>query len=130
MSIEAPDSVRRVIRERSDLFEQHFGAGNAEGLVADYYVDEPIMSAPDTPVLRGRGAIVPLFAAIMKDFAACRLQQHFVRAAGDLAYEVSSAYLVPRAGGDEVECRYMIAWRRSADTWRVETDFFAYGKLL
>jgi ketosteroid isomerase-like protein len=122
--------IKRVIRERSDLFEKHFGASDASGLVDDYYVQEPIMSAPDTAVLRGRQAIVVLFEAICKNFSGCRLVQHFVRGEGGFAYEVSSAHLVPRAGGEEVECRYLIVWRRELDTWRVETDFFAYGKLL
>ncbi len=130
MSDQSVDQVRRVIRERSDLFEKNFRAADAKKLVEDYYVQEPIMSAPDAPVLRGREAIAGLFDTIFTNFVDCRLVQHFVRSSDGLAYEVSSAHLVPRGGGDEVECRYMIAWRRDVDTWRVEADFFAYGKLL
>lgn len=128
---QATDEIRQAIRVRSDLFEKHFAASNAAGLVADYYVDEPIMSAADTPLLRGRAAIVALFAEVMKAFVRCRLVQVEVRAGGELAYEVSRAILEPREPGAEpTECRYMIAWRRTADGWRVETDFFAWGKLL
>lgn len=123
-----PD-IEATIRARSDLFEKHFADSNAAGLVADYYVDEPLMSVPDAPILRGREAITALFEGFMKDFSHCRLEQKFVRAGGDLAYEVSSAFLQPRGGGDQIECRYIITWRKCPDTWRVETDFFAYGQI-
>lgn len=128
---QATDEVRQAIRVRSDLFEKHFAASNAAALVADYYVDEPIMSAPDAPLLRGRAAIAGLFGEVMKAFVRCRLVQVEVRAGGDLAYEVSRAILEPREPGVEpTECRYAIVWRRTPDGWRVEMDFFAWGKLL
>ena len=89
------------------------------------------MSAPDEPMLRGREAIEGLFGEVMKAFDKCRLVQVEVRAGGDLAYEVSRAILEPReAAAAPTECRYMIAWRRTPDGWRVETDFFAWGKLI
>ncbi|MFC4314235.1 YybH family protein [Steroidobacter flavus] len=128
---QAPDDVRQAIRVRSDLFEKHFAASNAAALVADYYVAEPMMSAPDSSLLRGRAAIAALFTEVMKGFVRCRLVQVEVRAGGDLAYEVSRALLEPREPGVEpTECRYMIAWRRTPDGWRVEMDFFSWGKLL
>jgi ketosteroid isomerase-like protein len=122
--------VKREIRARSDRFEQFFAAGDAAGLVADYYVDDPIMSAPDMELLRGRAAIETLFAAIMKDVATCRLEQVEVRVDRDLAYEVSRAYLgMKDPSAPQAACRYVINWRRTADGWRVESDFFAYGVL-
>lgn len=124
------ETVKRIVRERSDLFEQHFSVGNARGLVDDYYVDEPVMSAPDMSMLEGKDAITALFEELMKTMKACQLEQVKVECSGDLAYEVSSAFLQSKEGGDEIECRYMIAWRKCGDTWRVETDFFAYGALL
>lgn len=124
-------AIKAAIRARSDNFERFFAAGDAAGLVNDYYVDDPIMSASDLALLRGRDAIRGLFTDIMKGFSACRLKQVEVRADRDMAYEVSSAYLVPKDPSQaEIECRYVIVWRRGADGWRVETDFFAYGALL
>lgn len=122
--------VEKIIRDRSDIFESHFAASDAAGLVRDYYVESPAMSAPDAPLLRSRAEIEELFTAIMAQFSGCRLKQELVVCSGDLAYEVSSAFLTPRDGTDTVECRYMIAWRRCDDTWRVEMDFFAFGSLL
>ena len=124
------EHIARVVRARSDLFEQHFAAGDAAGLVADYYVASPRMSAPDALLFRDRETLVGVFGGFVKDFAACRLVQHIVRSSGNLAYEVGSAFLEPKGGGAAIECRYMIAWRECEDTWRVEMDFFAFGKLL
>jgi ketosteroid isomerase-like protein len=125
--------LERIIRNRSDVFEKHFAAGNAEALVADYYVSDAqglLVSAPDAPALRDRASTAALFAALFKDFSRARQVAHVVRGDGDLAYEVSNSYLTPRAGGADVEFRYVAVWRKCADTWRVETDFFATGPIV
>jgi hypothetical protein len=127
------EEVTRVIRERSDVFEKHFASGNAEALVRDYYVADtlsPLVSAPDAPALTSRAAITELFAALVKDFSRARQVPRFIRADRDLAYEVSNSYLTPKAGGSELEFRYVATWRRCEDTWRVESDFFALGALV
>lgn len=133
MSNEAPDEVKRIIRERSDVFEKHFAAGDAAALVTDYYVPDaldPVVSAPDAPAVRGRAAITGLFELFLKDFSKARQVPHFIRADQNLAYEVSNSYLTPKAGGDEVQFRYVATWRRCEDTWRVEADFFALGPIV
>lgn len=133
MANTAPEAIHQIIRERSDLFEKHFAAGDAAALVADYYVPDaldPVVSAPDAPAVRGRADITRLFELFVKDFARARQVPHFIRADGDLAYEVSNSYLTPKAGGAEVEFRYVAAWRRCEDTWRVEADFFATGPIV
>lgn len=125
--------IERIVRERSDVFERHFAAGNAEALVADYYVADGqglVVSAPESPALRDRAGAIALFSALFKDFSRARQVAHVVRAGGDLAYEVSNSYLTPRAGGADVEFRYVAVWRRCADTWRVEADFFATGPIV
>lgn len=127
------DSIKRIIRERSDVFERRFADGDAAALVADYYVSDEqglLVSAPDAPALRDRAATTALFAALFKDFWRARQVPHLIRGDGDLAYEVSNSYLTPRAGGADVEFRYVAVWRRCEDTWRVETDFFATGPIV
>jgi ketosteroid isomerase-like protein len=121
------EEIRAAIRAGSDVFERNFDRGDAGGLVRDYYVEQPLMSAPDATLLRGREAITGLFEAVMKSFRTCRLEQVEVRADGTLAYELGRAILSPREGGANAECRYMIAWRQGSAGWRVESDFFAWG---
>lgn len=128
---ETPEDVKRIIRERSDLFEKHFRDGNAKGLVADYYTDQPVMSAPDMAPIKGHAGITALFEALVGDFAACTLEQVEVSYFDDTALEISRAVLVSKdADTPDTQCRYMIVWRRMPDTWRVEADFFAYGTIL
>lgn len=127
MATQTMSEVRAAIRERSDVFENHFARGDAAALVRDYYVEQPIMSAPDAELLHGRESITALFSGVMQGFVACKLEQIDVKLGGDLAYEVSRATLTPRETGADVKCRYMIAWRHTSVGWRVETDFFAWG---
>lgn len=127
------NELERIVRARSDVFEKHFAAGDAEALVADYYVNDVqglLVSAPDAPALRDRASTTALFAALFKDLSRARQVAHVVRGSGELAYEVSNSYLTPRAGGADVEFRYVAVWRKCADTWRVETDFFATGPIV
>jgi len=121
------EEIRAAIRPGSDVFERNFERSDAAGLVRDYYVEQPLMSAPDATLLRGKDAITSLFEAVMKSFRACRLEQVEVRADSTLAYELGRAILTPREGGTNAECRYMIAWRQTSTGWRVESDFFAWG---
>ena len=133
MSNTAPDAIKQVIKARSDLFEANFAAGDAAALVRDYYVPdamEPVVSAGDGPALVGHAPITALFEAFMGAFEKARQVPRFIRADGDLAYEVSNSYLTPKGGGEEVEYRYVATWRRCDDTWRVDSDFFAPGPLV
>mgnify|MGYP006304588563 CR=1 FL=1 len=126
------DEVRAEIRRKSDEFEEHFRNGRARELVRDYYVkDQPTMSAPDSPLLTDHDSIAQLFTGLMETMADCRLYQHDVRVSGDKAYELGGAFIKPREEEEgEAECRYLIVWRNTEDGWRVETDFFAFGKLV
>lgn len=133
MANTAPDEIKRVIKERSDLFERNFAAGDAAALVRDYYVVDdlaPVVSAGDGPALVGHAPITALFEGFVQAFEKARQVPRFIRADGDLAYEISNSYLTPKGGGDEVEYRYVATWRRCEDTWRVDSDFFAPGPLV
>lgn len=123
------DDVRRAIRERSDLFEAFFAAGDAAGLVESYYVAEPMFSAPDAPLLRGREAIRAVFESLMETIAAARLEQIEVGVSGELAYEVGRCALSLKDGSEGPPCRYVIVWRKTSAGWRAEVDCFAYGPI-
>ncbi len=133
MTNEADGTIRQIIKQRSDLFEKNFADGNATRLVEDYYVSDelnPVVSAGDMPALIGRKPIAELFENLVTAFDCARQVPRFIRAEGDLAYEISNSYLTPKGGGDEIEYRYIAVWRKCDDTWRVESDFFALGTLV
>ena len=124
------DDVRRIIRERTDLFQANFAAKDADQLVADYYVEEPVMTGPDTGFLRGKPALTAVFAEVFKAFDALEIVQDWISVSNDLdmAYEVSRV-IATLPGGDKTEMRQLIVWRKAPDTWRVECDLFATGTL-
>ncbi|MFO7552453.1 MAG: hypothetical protein R6W80_13680 [Haliea sp.] len=131
MTADTLSNVQAEIRRKSDEFEEHFRNGRARELVRDYYVrDRPAMSAPDSPLLTDHESIADLFAGLMESMSDCRLYQHDVRVSGERAYELGGAFIKSRdQSAGELECRYLIVWRNTEDGWRVETDFFAFGKL-
>jgi len=130
--VDAPEEIVSAIRRQNDLFEENFAGGDASRLVQEYYVPDhlkPLASTGEGQAIVGRAGLTALFEALMGQFAKARQVSHFIRSDRDLAYEVSNSYLTPRAGGDEVEFRYIATWRRCDDKWRVEADFFAAGPL-
>lgn len=127
------EEIRKTIQAQSDRFERNFAAADAAKLVAEYYVPEslqPVVSAPDAPAVVGHAAIAALFGGFFQGFSRARQEPHFIRADGNMAYEISNSYLTPQGGGAEVQFRYTAVWRRCADTWRVEADFFATGPIV
>lgn len=126
----AKPDIRAIIRARSDQFEADFASGDAARLVANYYIDDPRVIVPDTPLLAGRAAATALFTDLMQVNATCRLRQVDVHGAGDLAYELSEATVVPRdPAAPPLSVRYIIIWRLVANEWRVAIDFFGWGDL-
>jgi ketosteroid isomerase-like protein len=131
MSDQLTQEVKKEVRRRSDNFEKFFKNGDAAGLVNDYYVEKPLMSAPDMPILRSRAEITQVFEALVKEFAECKLFQEVVQASGELAYELGYCKIKHKdPSKDDIDARYTIIWRKVPDGWRVESDFFAYGKLV
>lgn len=124
--------LKAEIRRRSDRFEAFFRAGKAAELVDDYYVeDDPMMAAPDMPLMRSRAEIKTMFEGLVQQFSECRLINADIRQAGDRAYEVGGAVITAKDEQQTVtDCRYLIVWRKVKDGWRVEIDFFAFGKLV
>ena len=127
MSNELSD-VKRSIAERSRFFEARFAASDAVGLVEGYFVPDaanPMASPPggQQPV-KGRAALIDMFAAQLRDASAIRLETLHVDAGGDIAFELGRAHLTLR-GGQAVKGRYTVLWKRRDGEWRAHIDFFA-----
>lgn len=123
-------SAAKHIRARYDVFEKYFAEGEVAALVADYYVREPLVSAPDAPLLRDLKSVEALFGEFTKAASAVSFESVEVRQSGDLAYELGRAFLTMRdASGTQAQARYLVVWRQTAPGWRAEADFFAFGNL-
>lgn len=126
-----PEDVAAAIRAASDRFEADFVAGDPEVLVANYYVENPRVVVPDSPMCEGRAAAVAVFKGLMEGFSACTLRQVSVsHGGGDIAFELGESLVHPKAAGEApTAVRYTILWRRTPQGWRADTDFFAWGAL-
>ena len=114
----------KTIRERLDIGKLLLSRTAAE--------DKPILDSIHHQVSHLTKADIALakYFDFLRRYPRARQVPHFIRADQNLAYEVSNSYLTPKAGGDEIEFRYVATWRRCEDTWRVEADFFALGPLV
>jgi ketosteroid isomerase-like protein len=131
MSTPSPADAPKQIRERYDQFEKQFAQGDAAALVASYYVRQPFVSAPDTPLLQDHKSIEGLFKGLMETVAAVRFESIEIRQSGELAYEVGRAFLTMKGeAAAQGQARYLVVWRWTAAGWRVEADFFALGNLI
>lgn len=125
------EEAAAAIRERSDTFERHFSAGDAKALVAAYYVpdtEEPLLSVPDAPLIRGSAGIEAAFGDILQMFSACKLENAEIHATDGMAHELGRCDLTGRDGSTST-ARYSILWRRTGGGWRVQSDFLAFGDL-
>lgn len=120
--------IKESIVRMSRVFEENYNAGNAQGLVDAYFASDdfaPYASPPGgNPPVRGRSALVELYASMMPDIPRIELETTDVVIDGALAYEVGRSHLT-LADGQSGKGRYAICWLRTPDGWRAKIDFFA-----
>ena len=124
----AMPAVSRAIAVRSREFEARFAAGDAAGLVRGYFVPDelmPMASPPGgQPPVKGHAGLIEMFTGQVRDVKTIRLETLHVDTGGDIAYELGLAHLQLRAG-PTVMGRYTVLWKRVAEEWRAQIDFFA-----
>ena len=124
MSADETEALAKELRARLDYFEQRFAAGDLETLAENFYTEDAIVEGYGMPPQIGRRAI----AAAFKDVRSAGLSRIKVdfseapRISGDLAYQFITNDN-DFAGQTEVH-RALIIWRRTADGWLCEVDFF------
>lgn len=120
--------IKASIARMSRVFEGNYNAGNAQGLVDAYFASDdfaPYASPPGgSPPVRGRPALVELYAGMMPDIPRIELETIDVVTDGGFAYEVGRAHLT-LADGQPGTGRYAVCWLLTPDGWRAKIDFFA-----
>ncbi len=125
-------ALKAEIEAQCALFSENFRNGEIEKLVEDYYTAEPLMSAPDAPLLRGRdniaGALGALKVSGVSDIVLKPVEVRLDED-GDTAYEFGSATVKADTPDGPVEqaMRYLVVWRPTDAGWRVDADLFAPG---
>jgi len=122
------NTLKVEIERRSRQFESCFAAGDVNGLIDVYYDEKPLVSAPDMPLLEGRAALQPVFEHLRKAYSRVSLNLVRLEDGSDFAYELGNA-VFNGTGQEDLAIRYIVVWRFRMGQWRVETDFFAPGKI-
>lgn len=118
------DEDIRAIRQLAETWRSGWLTGDAE-LLLSLYAEEPVVMPQDQPVVVGKGAIRPLYEAVMKDydFQSEGVVKEVV-VSGDMGY-FRSAYTLtatPKAGGTPVRVTgksLFIVRRGPAGAWKI-----------
>jgi ketosteroid isomerase-like protein len=118
----------QAIRDLSREFDRRLVAGDVEWLTALYTDDATIFETGLAPI-RGPEAIRRHFeelAAIDFHVLATEPRRVEVAASGDLAYEVGDSWAEWEGPSGPVrdESSYVLVWRRTGETWRIEQEMF------
>jgi len=121
-------ALREAIEQRSRLFEDAYRKADAKRLVESYFVDDadgPLASPPGgQPPMRGRAALIQMFAGMFAAVPEVRLSIVELVPQGDGAFELGRATLTT-ADGARAYGRYTVCWRTARDGLRAKIDFFA-----
>jgi uncharacterized protein (TIGR02246 family) len=102
--------------------------------VTNMYAEDAEFLVPEAPRVSGRAAIRSAWAQLLQ---APNLAFHFeptrvfVSSAGDIAYETGSyhlAYDLPKGKRLEDVGKYVVAWRKLGNEWKVQYDIFNSDK--
>lgn len=120
------DTVRTAVEAQSRYFEECYNAGDAQGLVSGYFVedaDEPMACPPASTPLRGRAALTAMFSGMFQSAPTIRLETLEVVGSDSVAYELGRAHLGLVDGGTGIG-RYTVCWVNRGGEWRAKVDFF------
>jgi uncharacterized protein (TIGR02246 family) len=123
----------RTIRDLEKRWVQAVAAKDTAA-IANMYAEDAEFLVPDAPRVSGRAAIRAAWAQLLQ---APNLAFHFeptkvvVSSAGDIAYETGSYHLahdLPKGRRFEDAGKYVVAWRKVGNEWKVVYDIFNSDK--
>jgi uncharacterized protein (TIGR02246 family) len=113
-----------AIKELAETWRSGWLAGDAD-LLLSLYADEPVLMPQDQPVVAGKGAIRPLYEAVLKEFdfqSEGTVKEVVV--SGDMGYFWSAYTLTatPKAGGEPMKVTgksIFIVRREPGGAWKI-----------
>lgn len=119
--------VEAAIADRTRMFVDAYCRGDADLLVASYFVEDmdgPAAYPPGQRPVEGCAALITMFRDQMLAAPQIRLETLHITASDMVACEVGRAHLT-LMDGMAATGRYIVCWIATGDGWRAKTDFFA-----
>jgi len=113
-----------AIKQLAETWRSGWLAADAD-LLLSLYADEPVLMPQDQPVVAGKGAIRPLYEAVLKEFDfRSEGSVKEVVVSGDMGYFWSAYTLTatPKAGGEPMKVTgksLFIVKRESGGAWKI-----------
>lgn len=113
-----------AIKQLAETWRSGWLAGDAD-LLLSLYADDPVLMPQDQPVVAGKGAIRPLYEAVLKDFdfqSEGTVKE--VEVSDDIGYFWSAYTLtaIPKAGGEPTKVTgksLFIVRRQPGGSWKI-----------
>jgi uncharacterized protein (TIGR02246 family) len=124
-------SVKADIDAANAKFVDAFNKGDAAA-VAQFYAEQATVLPPGAAMVKGRAAIQVFWQGAIKDGVKnLSLQAVQVDRFGRAAREIGTFGLDapdPQKQMTHIEGKYVVLWRRVADTWKLDTDIWNTDK--
>ena len=116
----------KAIRDIVAAWNGYIAAQNDSAIAAIYTADAVLM-APNMPALSGHDAVRQFWAGFWPAKPDLKLTTREVMIAGDLAVEsgIYSLSMLPGPDGISTDNgKYLVAWKRTAEGWKVTHDIY------
>jgi uncharacterized protein (TIGR02246 family) len=116
----------QAIRDIVTAWNGHIAAQN-DSAVAAIYAADAVLMAPNAPAFTGRDAIRQFWAGFWPAKPDLKITPREIVIAGDLAIEsgIYSLSMIPGPDGVSTDNgKYLVAWKRTAEGWKVTHDIY------
>ena len=119
------ESVKTSIDKANQAFTATFAKADATGL-ALLYTEQATILPPGAPMMKGRKNIEAFWKQAMTGLQNLKLKSVDVKSFGTTAREIGT--FTADAGPQQVVGKYVVVWKKSGKTWRLDTDIWNTDK--
>lgn len=119
---QAAENLQREIAAVDHAFCDAIALGDAEGAARNVYTQDAVILPPGAEIVRGRETIATFWrdAAAQMGLEKVELTTVALAPAGDYVHQIGRAVLT--VGGQRVEGKYTMLWKREDGCWKWHVD--------
>ena len=120
------ENVKSSIDQANQVFSAAFAKGDAAGL-ASLYTEQATILPPGAPMMKGRKNIEAFWRQAMSSLKNLQLKAVDVESFGT-AHAREIGTFTADAGKQPVTGKYVVIWKKSGKSWRLDTDIWNTDK--